>query len=465
VSYTLISTQTVGAGGAASIDFTSIPQTYTDLIVVFSLRGTVSAGVSNVKLTFNGSTTGYSGRTLMGFGSGAGYSETNVDQYSTPWPFINLYANVGSTSTASTFSNGSLLVPNYTGSANKSVSIDWVNETNATAAWSGINAGLWSNTSAITSLSLGAYSGNFVQYSTASLYGINRIPTATLGTTPTVDYLVVAGGGTGGGYVGGGGGAGGLLTGSAFSVASGSPITITVGAGGAGGAGSVSNGSSSTFSSVTAVGGGRGGQGGGGGQGPATSGGSGGGGGSSTASPSTLVGGAGTSGQGFAGGNSGGMGGSYPSGGGGGAAAVGVSPASTSTGGGNGGAGAVSTLTGTTMYYAGGGGGANSNASVYLPGTGGLGGGGNGALHSNADGSVVTPATAGLANTGGGGGGGGSAVGSGSSNTSLSGGSGVVIIRYPDTYNPPSATTGSPSVKYINGYRVYTWTASGSITF
>jgi hypothetical protein len=172
MAITKIQTVTVGSGGAASIDFTSIPSTYTDLMVVFSLRGTVAAGVSNAKLTFNGSTSSYSGRTLMGFGSGNGYSETNVDQFSSPWPFINFYANVGSTSTASTFSNGSLLVPNYAGSANKSVSIDWVNETNATGAWSGINAGLWSNTSAITSLSIGAYSGNWVEYSSATLYGV-----------------------------------------------------------------------------------------------------------------------------------------------------------------------------------------------------------------------------------------------------------------------------------------------------
>lgn len=175
MSMTLISTVTVGAGGAASIDFTSIPGTFTDLVVMFSLRGTVSAGVSNTKLTFNGSTTNYSGRTLMGFGNGsAGYTETNIDQYSAPWPFINFYANVGSTATSNTFSNGSLIVPNYAGSTNKSVSIEWVDENNASGAWCGVNGGLWANTAAITSLSLGAYSGTWVQYSTASLYGVTK---------------------------------------------------------------------------------------------------------------------------------------------------------------------------------------------------------------------------------------------------------------------------------------------------
>ena len=45
------------------------------------------------------------------------------------------------------------------------------------------------------------------------------------------------------------------------------------------------------------------------------------------------------------------------------------------------------------------------------------------------------------------------------------GGSGIVIIRYPDTYGPAALTTGSPSIVVAGGYRIYTWTASGTITF
>jgi hypothetical protein len=67
--------------------------------------------------------------------------------------------------------------------------------------------------------------------------------------------------------------------------------------------------------------------------------------------------------------------------------------------------------------------------------------------------------TAGTANTGGGGGGG-DDVGNGPN-----GGSGVVIVRYPDTYTAATGTTGSPSITVSGGYRIYKWTSSGSITF
>ena len=74
--------------------------------------------------------------------------------------------------TASTFGNAELYIPNYTSSNNKSFSADSVTENNATAAYSQLIAGLWSNVTAITSLSLAPSSGTFVQHSTATLYGV-----------------------------------------------------------------------------------------------------------------------------------------------------------------------------------------------------------------------------------------------------------------------------------------------------
>jgi hypothetical protein len=83
-------------------------------------------------------------------------------------------------------------------------------------------------------------------------------------------------------------------------------------------------------------------------------------------------------------------------------------------------------------------------------------GGGNGGLQ-------LAGANA-TANTGSGGGGGGYTV----SSTYAGGGngaSGIVILRYPATQSAPTATTGSPQINYADGYQIYTWTSSGTVTF
>ncbi len=162
------STVTVGAGGAANITFSSIPNTYTDLMLVMSLRSdTVSTG-DNIELTFNSSTSTYSRIRLYGAGSGSPASDS-ASSYTT-MAFMN-----GNGATASTFSSAYLYIPNYAGSTNKSFSIDTVQETNATSTYMGLFAGLWATTSAINSINLKPNGGtNFMQYSTASLYGISK---------------------------------------------------------------------------------------------------------------------------------------------------------------------------------------------------------------------------------------------------------------------------------------------------
>jgi hypothetical protein len=78
---------------------------------------------------------------------------------------------------------------------------------------------------------------------------------------------------------------------------------------------------------------------------------------------------------------------------------------------------------------------------------------------------LANNAVTGTANTGGGGGGGG---GNGNYvSFGANGGSGVVIIAYPTTYPAAAGTTGSPTYSTVSrtGYHVYTFTASGSITF
>ena len=160
------STVTVGLLGAASIDFTSIPSTYTDLVIKASTRDGRAAAASDIIIGFNGVTTNLTFRRLYGDGSVAISSSGSTGATG---------IENAATSTASTFSNIEIYIPNYAGSSNKSWSADTTSENNATQAYAQITAGLWSDTAAITSIKLTAESSaSFVQYSTVTLYGISK---------------------------------------------------------------------------------------------------------------------------------------------------------------------------------------------------------------------------------------------------------------------------------------------------
>lgn len=447
-NYVLLEKITVGAAGASSVTFSGIPQTgYTDLVVKASIRSDRATLSADTVVKFNGSSANYSSRYILGTGASA-ISATDTVNY--------LGQANGSTSTASTFNNAEIYIPNYTGSTYKSSSADVVMENNATTGYTFLGANLWSDTAAITSINLSPISGTFTQYSTFYLYGVAKlgttpaiVPYATGGDTImtdgtywyhtflssgtftpqkslSVDYLVVAGGGGGGESGGGGGGAGGLrstvtATGGGGSLESKlslgtSAYTVTIGAGGTQSSSygvSGTNGSNSVFATITSTGGG----GGAGYNNLSAIGGSGGGGtaGGVISSP-RYAGAAGTTNQGYAGGN----GGTTPTnagGGGGGAGAVGANAniGGTGGGGGNGGAGVAVAITGSSVTYAGGGGGGGGDTR----GSGGAGGGGQGGFGGAG---VPSPGTA---NTGGGGGADWNSI-----STAGSGGSGIVVVRY-----------------------------------
>jgi hypothetical protein len=154
----------VGSGGQAAIDFTSIPTTYTDLVLKLSLRqSTGSVGYATVK--FNNSSTGFTYRSLEGDGSTAKSFNGSVGAIGVIEP---------SNYTASTFASFDIYIPNYAGSTNKSYSADSATENNSTLAYSDLIAGLWSNTAAINQITIQDLSGNLVQYSTAYLYGVSN---------------------------------------------------------------------------------------------------------------------------------------------------------------------------------------------------------------------------------------------------------------------------------------------------
>lgn len=158
---TLVSTVTVGSGGAASITINSIPQTGKDLLILVSARHDSTSSITEVRL--NSASANRSMRRLTGDGTNVfSGNDTNI------W-----VRGARSDATSNTFANGWVYVSNYAGSAAKSVSIDGVTENNGTLANQEIQAGLWNDTSAVTSVQLIPNSGNFVQHTSASLYIIS----------------------------------------------------------------------------------------------------------------------------------------------------------------------------------------------------------------------------------------------------------------------------------------------------
>jgi hypothetical protein len=166
-TFTLISSYTA-TGSVSSIDFTSIPSTYSDLCVKVSFRASAATVYNSIKFTFNGSSSGYSYRYLEGSGSSAssGNSASAVEMFGG--------SGGGNGATASTFASGEIYIPNYAGSTNKSLSIDEVGENNATAAYMDMVAGLWSNTAAINRITFNADGNNFLQYTNIYIYGVKN---------------------------------------------------------------------------------------------------------------------------------------------------------------------------------------------------------------------------------------------------------------------------------------------------
>ena len=115
-TFVAIATTTVGSGGAASITFSSIPGTYTDLLVKASVRSDQANIANSLGIQFNGSGANFTSKFIEGSGS-------TVSSFST----TNIIGNAqGTSSTSNTFSSVEVYIQNYTGSNNKSFSADGV---------------------------------------------------------------------------------------------------------------------------------------------------------------------------------------------------------------------------------------------------------------------------------------------------------------------------------------------------
>jgi hypothetical protein len=152
-TYTLISSNVLSSS-AASVTFSAIPATYTDLVLKASVRSDAAATVKDIL--------------------GLGTNGAATQQYgSQTYGWTGKIAAASSTS--NTFANLEIYIPSYAASINKQFSIDNMNENNTgiVEATAGVG-GLWSNTAAITSILFYPRSSNFVSGSSFYLYGISN---------------------------------------------------------------------------------------------------------------------------------------------------------------------------------------------------------------------------------------------------------------------------------------------------
>jgi|688.fasta_scaffold669914_1 hypothetical protein len=169
-TYTLISSNVL-ASSAVSVTFSAIPSTYTDLEIRISARSNDAQTYGRITMRFNGSeVANYSRTRLFGYSTTA-TSSRDADDNGITQDFVN-----GNSATANTFGSMQIYIPSYTSSNYKPVSSFGVSESNATTEiYRAVTAGLWRDTSAITSILLRDNSGaNWLSGSSFYLYGISN---------------------------------------------------------------------------------------------------------------------------------------------------------------------------------------------------------------------------------------------------------------------------------------------------
>ena len=163
-TYTLISSNVLSSS-AASVTFSAIPATYTDLVVRISARATTANYANGFIVQLNGVGTNQSATWLIGNGSAAS---------SAAYAFIGGYTDAA-TATANTFNSAEVYIPNYNSATNHPVSTFSASENNTTGSvFLTAQAGLWSSATAITSVKIQCDTDNFVSGSSFYLYGISN---------------------------------------------------------------------------------------------------------------------------------------------------------------------------------------------------------------------------------------------------------------------------------------------------
>lgn len=172
-TYQKIAGTTVDNSAPKVIEFTSIPGTFTDLLLSISARTTanVNADSGAMYVRFNSSTSNFNTIRLDGY--------TSTISTDSPARLFATYGG-GTQVTANTFNNVELYITNYASSNTKNA-LSFYGSEDATVNnnWDiGMTANSWNNTSAITNIRIALSSdenGNsFAQYSKIVLYGIKN---------------------------------------------------------------------------------------------------------------------------------------------------------------------------------------------------------------------------------------------------------------------------------------------------
>lgn len=161
-THSLISSTTLGSS-ATTINLNSIPGSYTDLKLIISARITGATYGTDIYAAFNGSSANQTGKRMYGYNGGS-YSDTT--------PALGF--TTGANATASTFSNVTAYISNYSSSGYKSWTSEIATENNSSTQYLPASfSGTWTSTSPITSIALTS-NGNFDTYTTVYLYGIKN---------------------------------------------------------------------------------------------------------------------------------------------------------------------------------------------------------------------------------------------------------------------------------------------------
>ena len=169
-TYTLISSNVL-TSSAASVTFSSIPATYTDLVIKFSARVDGATTGRELRLRFNSDTTTlYSNTVVRGDGSTASSYRDSSATYTAAGRAS------GSSSTSNTFSNVEIYIPNYTVSQNRPSSLFSALENNTATISNGLvaSANLYRSTTTVSSIEISPTSDNFVSGSSFYLYGVKN---------------------------------------------------------------------------------------------------------------------------------------------------------------------------------------------------------------------------------------------------------------------------------------------------